>query len=167
MRIDATTADRMTAIVLFALGSAMLIGGYQMDRLEIRQIHPASIPGLVPMGLGAAMALCAVLLYFSAVKSGEADSETESPGSYKDLIVTTGMCLVYGAGLVGKAPFFLATAIFLFSFSSYFLWPSADDKSSESMPARIKFLAFNAAFALIFAGAISALFRYGFLVRLP
>ena len=42
-------ADRLTAGLLFLLGLALLVGGYTMDRLEIRQIHPASIPGLVPI----------------------------------------------------------------------------------------------------------------------
>ena len=51
-------ADRVTAIVFLALGLAMLVGGWQMDRLEIRQIHPASIPGLLPMILGGLLALC-------------------------------------------------------------------------------------------------------------
>ena len=42
-------ADRLTAIVLLVIGLALLVGGWTMDRLEVRQIHPASIPGLVPM----------------------------------------------------------------------------------------------------------------------
>ncbi|MBD3625750.1 MAG: hypothetical protein HUJ24_10345, partial [Rhodobacteraceae bacterium] len=46
MRFDSPAADRVTAAVLFALGAGMSYGGYVMDRLEIRQIHPASIPGL-------------------------------------------------------------------------------------------------------------------------
>ena len=65
MRFDTPAADRITAATLFALGAAMTWGGFVMDRLEIRQIHPASIPGLVPMILGAAMMLCATLLALS------------------------------------------------------------------------------------------------------
>jgi hypothetical protein len=65
MTFDSATADRLTSLVLFSLGVAMLIGGYTMDRLEIRHIHPASIPGLVPMILGSGDdALCACLCFF-------------------------------------------------------------------------------------------------------
>jgi hypothetical protein len=32
-------ADRASAIIFCALGMAILVGGYTMDRLEIRQIH--------------------------------------------------------------------------------------------------------------------------------
>ncbi|CAN0603617.1 unnamed protein product, partial [Ectocarpus sp. 12 AP-2014] len=49
MTFDGNTADRLTAVVLCLLGLAMTWGGFEMDRLEIRRIHPASIPGLVPM----------------------------------------------------------------------------------------------------------------------
>src|SRR6056297_2853194 len=58
MPFDSARADRITAFVFFVLGAAMTWGGYVMDRLEIRQIHPASIPGLVPMFLGVALMLC-------------------------------------------------------------------------------------------------------------
>ena len=37
-------ADRIAAVVFLALGLAMLAGGWTMDRLEARRIHPASIP---------------------------------------------------------------------------------------------------------------------------
>ena len=44
MTFDGKMADRLTAIVLFGLGLAMAWGGFEMDRLEIRRIHPSSIP---------------------------------------------------------------------------------------------------------------------------
>ena len=56
------TADRITALVLVGLGVAMFWGGFVMDRLEVRQIHPASIPGLMPMGLGMLTVVCGVVL---------------------------------------------------------------------------------------------------------
>ena len=56
---DATRAraDLITAIVLLALGLAVFYFSWTMDRLEVRRISPATIPGLVPMILGAALAL--------------------------------------------------------------------------------------------------------------
>ena len=58
----------------------MLAGGYAMDRLEFRQIHPASIPGLLPMILGAALMVCAVLLAVQVV--GTAGAVFASQAAY-------------------------------------------------------------------------------------
>ena len=64
-------ADRISAAVFFVIGGAMAYGGFVMDRLEIRQIHPASIPGLLPMVLGAALMICAAALYASSERGEE------------------------------------------------------------------------------------------------
>jgi putative tricarboxylic transport membrane protein len=125
------------------------------------------------MGLGAAMAFCALLLVLSTRRhpplngsDNDAfvdDTTSDDPGSYKNLLVTAFLSVAYAAGLVGQIPFYAATAIFIFSFSVYFLWPGngADSKAKF----RIGLLC--AVYALVFAVGISALFRYGFLVRLP
>ncbi len=144
------------------LGISMLVGGYTMDRLEIRQIHPASIPGLVPMGLGVAMIICSTLLIVSA-GSGTEQSAPAERGSFKNLFVSIILCIGYAAGLLGKMPFALATGMFIFAFSLYFSWTEGDNGSRS----KLKLVAFTALFAAVFAGAISLLFQYGFLVRLP
>ena len=167
MSVDSRTADQMTGLVLLILGIAMLIGGYTMDRLEIRQIHPASIPGLVPMGLGVAMIICSVLLIVSArartdTQASEATAD-EQPGSFKNLLITAVLCIAYAVGLLGKMPFLVATAIFIFLFSAIFSWP----EKRVGHPARLKQLFLIALFAVVFASGISLLFQYGFLVRLP
>lgn len=160
MRFDSVRADRATAVVLFVLGIAMLYGGYTMDRLEIRQIHPASIPGLVPMLLGAVLALCAVLLYAGA--GAGADEAGGGPLSWRSVGMALGLCLIYGVGLVGTLPFFWATAAFVTAFAALFAWRDGD--VGGRLP---RILIFSVAFGLVVAGTISALFRYGFLVRLP
>jgi putative tricarboxylic transport membrane protein len=93
-----------------------------MDRLEIRQIHPASIPGLVPMMLAAAL------------------------------------CCAYALVLVGRLPFFIATALFVAAFVAAFR-PSGRPWLRHGVMA--------AGFGIATAVTVSALFRYGFLVRLP
>ena len=161
MRFETATADRITSIVLFALGAAMLAGGFTMDRLEIRQIHPASIPGLVPMILGAALMLCAVLLFGSAAR-GEAGEGAAERVSWTDLLVATGFSVGYALLLVGRLPFALATALYIGSFVVWFSWPS-----DRSRAARLKVVGGAMVFAVVAAVGISALFRFGFLVRLP
>lgn len=142
------------------LGIAMLVGGYTMDRLEIRQIHPASIPGLVPMGLGAAMIICSLLLIHSSRGQNTQAIKIEQ-GSARNLFVSIVLCFGYAVGLVGKMPFALATGIFIFLFALYFSW------TAEGSRSRSKLVIFTALFAAVFSGAISLLFQYGFLVRLP
>ena len=158
----ARRADRMTALVLLALGLVLLWAGFTMDRLEIRRIHPASIPGLVPMLLGGALTVCAALLYASAAPRGEAGEETgdgtgEGGGDLRDLALATALSLIYALVLVGRLPFFAATAIFVAGFLIVF-------DRGRRMAVRVP-LAIG--FGLAVAAAVSALFRYAFLVRLP
>lgn len=164
MRFDTAFADRVTAIVLFALGAAMLGGGFTMDRLEIRHIHPASIPGLVPMILGGALMVCAALLFTGAnKKSTELDSTSEiSSQSWRSFLIAAALSVFYALALVGRAPFFLATAAYITTFLIVFSWPEQTDRAK-----RIRLFIIAVIFGGVVAGAISVLFRYGFLVRLP
>jgi putative tricarboxylic transport membrane protein len=157
MRADSPAADRIAALVLFGLGAAVLAGGYTMDRLEIRQIHPASIPGLVPMMLGAALMLCAALLWLAAPRTPRAAAadETASP---RNLAVAAALCCAYALVLVGRLPFFIATALFVAAFVAAFR-PSGRPWLRHGVMA--------AGFGIATAVTVSALFRYGFLVRLP
>jgi len=156
-------ADRLTAILLFLLGLALLAGGYTMDRLEIRQIHPASIPGLVPMILGVLLALCAALLFWSSYKAQERNAELVlSGGSWARLGITTVICTFYALGLVGWLPYFWATFVFTTCFTLVFSFPLEGAR-------RVQVMSLAGALALGFGVALgsSLLFEKLFLVRLP
>lgn len=159
-------ADRLSAIVFFALGLAMLAGGWTMDRLEIRQIHPASIPGLVPIILGLLLALCAVLLFFTSFSKGATKDggapEVIPAGSWTRLALTAVLCTGYALGLVGWLSYFWATAVFTFAFSLIFSYP-LDGKPKAKATAVAGALALGLGVAL----GSSVLFRELFLVRLP
>ncbi|MBV6658850.1 MAG: tripartite tricarboxylate transporter TctB family protein [Devosiaceae bacterium] len=169
MTLDSAKADQWTGLVLFVLGAAMLAGGYTMDRLEIRQIHPASIPGLVPMILGAAMMLCAGLLAWTARGRATSDqglattdTQAEPAGSLKNLGFAVAYSVVYALGLVGNMPFAVATAIYIAVFYIHF----ARDPETP-LTAQLPMVGFGVLFAGVGAFAIASLFQYGFLVRLP
>ncbi len=155
MRFD--TADRITAAILFLVGLAMLYGSFVMDRLEIRQIHPASIPGLVPMFLGAALMLCAILLFTSS-RPPDPDVAGDT-GSTRDLLLAAGLSVFYAVVLVGRVPFVVATAVYIAAFILLF---ATGDPSR-----RVRRAVFAVVFAALFAAAVGALFRFAFLVRLP
>ncbi len=168
MTLDSARADRVTAVLLFLIGAAMLAGGWSMERLEIRRIHPASIPGLVPMILGGLLAICAILLFAGA--RGREHAEAPVAGavdpdavSWRSAGLSLLLCLVYAVGLVGTLTFFWATAIFVAAFA--FLFAPAREAGQGWRDPRA--LALSAGFGLAVAAAISVLFRYAFLVRLP
>lgn len=156
-------ADRVTSYVFFLLGIAMLVGGWTMDRLEVRQIHPASIPGLVPIILGGLLALCAVLLWVQSHKDvAGADAPFLQNGSWARLGITAMLCGIYALVLVGWLPFFWATALFVAAFTGVFSW-SMDGQASD----HLKTLLAVVAFGLLMSLGTSQLFEKVFLVRLP
>lgn len=150
----ARQADRLTALVLLALGLTLLWAGFTMDRLEVRRIHPSSIPGLVPMLLGVALSVCSAFLFVSAAPPGDS---AEDGGDLRNLGLSAALSLVYALVLVGWLPFFAATAIFVAGFVTIF-----DRERSLALQVPLAI-----GFGLAVAAAISALFRYAFLVRLP
>lgn len=181
MTLDTAKADKWTSLVLFALGLAMLIGGFTMDRLEIRQIHPASIPGLVPMILGAAMMLCSFLLFRTAhlqsahlqsvqqaqPETGDDELAPAASTSLANLGFATLYSVVYAIFLVGSIQFALATAIYIAVFYLHFTWRQGAGNRQASQSKRLLHLVFGIGFAALAAYAIASLFQYGFLVRLP
>tara|TARA_R110002124_G_scaffold42005_6_gene129607 strand:- start:2187 stop:2651 length:465 start_codon:yes stop_codon:yes gene_type:complete len=153
MRLDSARADRITAIVLIALGLTMLWAGYTMDRLEIRRIHPSSIPGLLPMILGAGMSICAVFLYIGAKDSEDATHAA----SWRTMILAALWSSAYALLMVGTLPFYVATAVYVAGFVIIF----------DTDMAPMKRVVAGVVFGILASGIIGALFRYAFLVRLP
>lgn len=164
-------ADLITALVLIALGAAMLVGGYTMDRLEVRQIHPGSIPGLVPMMLGAALAVAAVLLLLrsvrrlgetAAVNAASPDDDEPERLSRAHLALALVLTLGYAIGLVGQIPYEIATGIFVFLFIALFEW-----EAQATAKRRLIRLGTALLQAVLVAGIVGVVFEQAFLVRLP
>lgn len=156
-------ADRFMAVAFFALGIATLVGGWTMDRLEIRRIHPASLPGLVPIILGVLLALCAVLLWWQSREQHERnDAPFLQGGSWSRLGMTALLCVIYALVLVGWLPFFWATTVFVAAFTGIFSWPV-----DAAVPKKLLTLALVLGFGVLAASLTSLLFEKLFLVRLP
>jgi putative tricarboxylic transport membrane protein len=156
-------ADRATAVLLLALGLALLVGGWTMDRLEIRQIHPASIPGLVPMILGVLLAFCALLLLRSSFVQSEAgEAPVFTGGSWTRLGLTAAISVVYALGLVGWLPYTWATFLYAAAFALIFSFPVNGDTR-----ARVLSVGGSLVLGLAVAFGSALLFRELFLVRLP
>ena len=161
--MEMSTADRVTAIALAALGLSMSIGGYRMDRLEIRGVHPASIPGLVPMILGVLLVVCALLLWRDAPRNEQTrGASILTDGSWTRLGLTAATCLAYALVLIGWLPFLWATALFVFAFAAIFSWPAEADRRGQA-----EALAGAASLAIATGWGTALLFSEVFLVRLP
>jgi hypothetical protein len=153
-------ADLATSVVLVVLGIAMVWGGFVMDRLEIRGIHPASIPGLVPMGIGGAIVICGAALFATSLR-GDGNLQIDF-GDIRMLVWTAGLCATFALILVGHLPFFVATFLFISTASLRFSW-----RGGGGIVGNRRQIVFALASGLIFSALIAVLFRYAFLVRLP
>ena len=185
--------DRLTAVVLFALGVAMFWGGFDMDRLEARRIHPASIPGLVPMLLGGVLALCATVLGLTAsreVRDAAAGAGTTATAGTE---ATAGTTAARGQG--GdvatppppddhvSVPRLLAAALWSSTYALVLLGRMPFTlatalyvtlfvlgfgwPAARGGAARARLAALALGIGVIGAWAIATLFSEGFLVRLP
>lgn len=160
-------ADLLTALVLVALGLAITYLSWTMPRLEERRIHPATIPGLVPLVLGIALTVCAGLLAARSLR-------TAAPGGWLRLgAILTGpearralaalaLVLVYALGLVGWLPFWLASMILIFSFIMLF-----EVLLASEPVVLVRSALWAAVIAIVAGGGVAYVFQYIFLVRLP
>nr|WP_314256104.1 tripartite tricarboxylate transporter TctB family protein [uncultured Devosia sp.] len=160
-------ADFITAVILVALGIAVTYASWTMDRLEVRRINPATIPGLVPLILGMALTLCGSLLLVRSWK-------LSAPGSGASLIrlmfswtalrvlVVLGLALIFTLGLMGRVPFWLASGLFIFAFIMLFETVMADTPK-PLVPA----LLWAMGIAAVGGGGTYYVFERIFLVRLP
>ena len=62
-------ADLVAAVVFIIFGALVLYGSWTMPRLEVRRIHPLTIPGLVPGLLSLALIACGVILAIRSLRA--------------------------------------------------------------------------------------------------
>ena len=142
--------DRLQGIAWIAVGAAIVYASWTMDRLERHGAALYTAPGLVPGLLGLAIVLLGVLL---ATRTSAADPSIQRGWTATALVLA--LCLGYAVGLVGRAPFWLATFLFVTAFIALFEYPDRR----------------RMALAPLYGAATSALvtwlFQSVFLVRLP
>lgn len=160
-------ADLVTSFVLVALGLAIFYLSWTMPRLEARHIHPATIPGLVPLLLSAALTICGVLL---AVRSWR----IEAQGGWRGLValfatrqtlrvlVILALAFTHTLVLMGWLPFWAAATAFIFAFILIFETWLADEPAGL-----LATLAWAVGIAVVGGGGIYLVFERIFLVRLP
>lgn len=160
---SAPRADLADAIGWTALGVAVLVGSWTMDRLEDQDVPPFAAPGLLPGLLGIVLVVMGGLLTVRSLRRrGDAPIASAgllgpAPGRALGVI---GLCVAFGGGLVGHGlPFWVAAALFVTA-AILFL-----RRGPERWAARN--LAFAASVGLGAGLGVTVLFQQLFLVRLP
>jgi putative tricarboxylic transport membrane protein len=163
-------ADFLTGLALIGLSLYVLIESWRMPRLEHLQAHPLSVPGIVPAFLAVVLSIFGLILAGRSVKAGghrlgwtrEKMKTVFSDPGIQRLQLTAVLTIAYAGILVGRIPYWLATALFIFIFILVFEWRSGMPSKEGS---RIGVGA--AILAVIVTAAVSYTFERLFLVTLP
>lgn len=160
-------ADLLAGLFFLVLGAAILYGSWTMPRLEVRRIHPMTVPGLVPGMLSIALILCGAILTWrswraSAPGGWEALGEAVVSAAARRALAVIVLVLIYTLGLVGLVPFWAATAIFVFAFIVVFeTWLGTTKRPVVTT------LVWATGLAIVASAAVTVVFERAFLVRLP
>jgi hypothetical protein len=144
-----------------ALGLAIAVASWRMDRLETQDVNPYTVPGLLPGLLGIAMMAIGGLLALRGWRAGGLAAEPARevrPGERRQIVLVLALCLVFGTVLVGHGlPFWLAASVFVSVSIVVLQWGRLDARS----------VATAVAIGVSAGVVISYVFQTVFLVRLP
>jgi hypothetical protein len=160
-------ADFWSALGWMALGAAIVVGAWRMDRLERLHINPYTAPGLVPGLLGAGLTLMGAILLVRSARAGgsrrASPSAEATPLPWGRLALAVTLCLGFAAGLLGRGfPFWLTSGVFVFVTALAFDWPRRRDQGEIGRGTLVAL-----AVAAGAAAGITLVFQDVFLVRLP
>lgn len=162
-------ADLAGSLVWIALGGAITVGAWRMDRLAHLNINKYEAPGLVPGLLGAAMLVLGLLLGWRALRAGAvraASPEAQAgPGGFgRRMALVIAFMLAYSLVLVGHGlPFWLATGGFVAAFIFVF------DRERQASLGRgtLKQLVLALVYGAVLSAVVTLVFQELFYVRLP
>lgn len=160
--------DLVTAAVFFVAGVAIIYASWLMPRFreQLGQIYTA--PGLVPALYGTVIAILALWLAARAIGRGAlrpgAAGKREKREGYSNarLALAAALCFAFAVVMVGRMPFWLATAVFIFLFILLFEW-----RGGQPWRERVRPILTAALVAAGTGGAVVLVFQRVFLVRLP
>ena len=160
-------ADFYAGLAWIALGTAIGSASWRMDRLERMGVSFFTAPGLVPGVLGVLIAACGMVLAVRAWQQGALGPVQRPPVLMRSDVlarigVTLALCLGFALVLVGRIPFWMAAAVYLFVQIAVLQYPGRKARGEVA-----RGLVVAAAIALGAGGTIAFMFQEIFLVRLP
>jgi hypothetical protein len=160
--------DFFASLFWIALGIAITIGSWNMDRLKNQDVNPYTVPGLLPFFLGISIAFFGLLMLWrswrhGALAPGAAFMPTMSRSDQQRLWLVLGLCLGFGIALVGHGlPFWLASAIFIAVTIVILQW-----QQREAVNQVVRGCIVAAVIGVCAGIIITLVFQEFFLVRLP
>jgi hypothetical protein len=141
-------------------GLLIVAESLRMDRFTSMGAELYTMPGFVPGMIGGVLVLLGLVLMLRGWRRRAAapDGATEGVVMNRRVAVTLGLSVLYAGGLIGQAPFWLATALFVAAFTWHF---------APAEQARPKRLLAAARAGVLTAAVVTVVFQYIFLVRLP
>jgi hypothetical protein len=164
-------SDFVAAFGWIALGGAILIGSWTMDRLKNQDVNPYTVPGLLPGLLGIAMMLLGGSLLFRSWRRRTLRSPAVEPDlphssiSVRQLWLAIGLCMTFDIVMIGHGlPFWLAATAFV---SVAILTLQQIQRKAKGQRLTLRAAISAVAIGLSAGLAITVVFQQIFLVRLP
>ena len=158
--------DAVSGAIWLAIGTAIVVGSWQMDRLEKQGVQWFAAPGLVPGILGLFIVGAALLIVgrsLARIAHGDAGTRAPEAGYLRRTALTLALCFAFAVGMVGHGlPFGVAAAIYLFLHIFLLQLPERRAKGELARGALVAGVV-----AVCVATAVTFVFQELFLVRLP
>ncbi|MET0312565.1 MAG: tripartite tricarboxylate transporter TctB family protein [Burkholderiaceae bacterium] len=160
-------SDLISGGIWVVIGVAIAIGSWNMDRLANQGVPGFAAPGLVPGIMGVLIVLAALIIVVRSLRRGALAAEggiaKEAPPPLGRAALTLVLCLGFATVLVGHGlPFWIAASTYLFLHICLLQLP---ERRAAGQVRRG--IAVAAVIGLSVGVAISLIFQYLFLVRLP
>lgn len=141
-------------------GLLIVAASWRMERFESMGAQLYTMPGFVPGMLGGVVLLLGLVLMLRGWRRSlrEAAAEPAERLINRRIAITLVLTLVYAGLLIGRAPFWLATALFVAVFVASF--------APEEQTARRR-LVVSALAGVLTSAVVTFVFQQIFLVRLP
>ena len=141
-------------------GMLILVGSLRMERFESMGAELYTMPGFVPGMLGGVLLLLGIVLMLRSWRRSrhQAGTPTTEPLFNRRIGIMLALSLVYAAGLIGRVPFWLATAVFVAIFVALFAPPEQPT---------VRRLTVSLLAGVLTSAVVTNVFQQIFLVRLP